>query len=154
MKVRISVGQREKLNGYINVDPISKFDDLAVDIRNIDSVASDAECTELICEDVIDFLHREETFEVLTGWSKKIRHKGEIVVTSVDAYQVCRSFLEKDIDIEQFNKIVHGTFQSPWDVRLSHTTLEELSEFFTSLGLIVTKKKISGIRIIIEATRP
>ena len=154
MKVRISVGQREKLNGYINVDPISKFDDLAVDIRDISPVASDAECTELICEDVIDFLHREETFEVLTSWSKKIRHKGKIVITSVDAYQVCKSFLEKDIDIEQFNQIIHGTFQAPWDVRLSHTTLEELSKFFTSLGFIITKKKISGIRTILEATRP
>ena len=103
---------------------------------------------------MIDFLHRGETFEVLTSWSKKIRHKGKIVITSVDAYQVCKSFLEKDIDIEQFNQIIHGTFQAPWDVRLSHTTLEELSKFFTSLGFIITKKKISGIRTILEATRP
>ena len=57
MKIRISVGQREKLNGYINIDPISKFDDIAVDIRNIDPIASDAECTEIICEYVIHSRH-------------------------------------------------------------------------------------------------
>ena len=154
MKIRISVGQREKLNGYLNIDPISKFDDIAVDIRNIDPIASDAECTEIICEDVIDFLHREESFTVLKHWVKKIRHKGKIVVTSVDTHQVCKSFLDKEINIDQFNKILHGTFQAPWDVRLSHSTLEELAEFLTSLGLTITKKRISGIRTILEATRP
>ena len=98
--------------------------------------------------------YREESFTVLKHWVKKIRHKGKIVVTSVDTHQVCKSFLDKEIDIDQFNKIVHGTFQAPWDVRLSHSSLEELAEFLTSLGLIVTKKRISGIRAILEATRP
>ena len=154
MKIRISVGQREKLNGYVNIDPIRKFDDVAVDIRNIDSIASDAECTEIICEDVIDFLHREESFTVLKHWAKKIRHKGKIVITSVDTHQVCKSFLDKEIDIDQFNKIVHGTFQAPWDVRLSQTTLEELSSFLESNGLQVTKKRVNGIKLIVEAQRP
>ena len=154
MKIRITVGDDQKLNGYLNIDPISKFDDIAVDIRNIDPIASDAECTEIICEDVIDFLHREESFTVLKHWVKKIRHKGKIVITSVDTHQVCKSFLDKEINIDQFNRILHGTFQAPWDVRLSHSTLEELAGFLESLGLTITKKRISGIRTILESTRP
>ena len=56
MKINISVGQDEFLTGYTNIDPISKPEGLAVDIRNLDSVASDSECTEIIAVDVLDFL--------------------------------------------------------------------------------------------------
>ena len=48
MKVRITVGEQEKLNGYTNVAPITKFDGLSIDIRNLDDLVSDAECTEII----------------------------------------------------------------------------------------------------------
>lgn len=154
MKVRITVGEKEKLNGYLNIDPISKFDDLSVDIRNLDDVVSDAECTEIISEDVIDFLKKDESIKVLSHWVKKIRHGGKIIVTSIDAYEVSKSFYRKTIDIAVFNKAIHGNFLEPWDVRLSHTTIEELSEFFRSQGLNVTKKRTNGIKLIVEAERP
>ena len=35
MKIRITVGEKDKLNGYINIDPITKFDNVSVDIRDI-----------------------------------------------------------------------------------------------------------------------
>jgi len=154
MKIRITVGEQEKLNGYLNIDPITKFDGLAVDIRNLDEVVSDAECTEIISEDVIDFLEKEESMISLSHWIKKLRHGGKIIVTSVDAREVSRSFYRKEIDIEIFNKAVHGNFSEPWDVRLSHSTLEELSRFFESQNLKVTKKRINGIKLIVEAQRP
>ena len=154
MKIRITVGEQEKLNGYLNIDPITKFDGLAVDIRNLDEVVSDAECTEIISEDVIDFLEKEESMISLSHWIKKLRHGGKIIVTSVDAREVSRSFYRKEIDIEIFNKAMHGNFLEPWDVRLSHSTLEELSSFFESQDLKVTKKRINGIKLIVEAQRP
>jgi len=154
MKIRITVGEQEKLNGYLNIDPITKFDGLAVDIRNLDEAVSDAECTEIISEDVIDFLEKEESMISLSHWIKKLRHGGKIIVTSVDAREVSRSFYRKEIDIEIFNKAVHGNFSEPWDVRLSHSTLEELSRFFESQNLKVTKKRINGIKLIVEAQRP
>ena len=154
MKIRITVGETEKLNGYINIDPITKFDELAVDIRNIDEVVSDAECTEIISEGVIDFLEKEESMKVLSHWIKKLRHGGRIVVTSIDAREVSRSFYKKEIDIEIFNKAMHGNFSEPWDVNLSHSTIEELSDFFESQNLNVTKKRINGIKLIVEAERP
>ena len=154
MKIRITVGEQEKLNGYLNIDPITKFDGLAADIRNLDEVVSDAECTEIISEDVIDFLEKEESMISLSHWIKKLRHGGKIIVTSVDAREVSRSFYRKEIDIEIFNKAVHGNFSEPWDVRLSHSTLEELSRFFESQNLKVTKKRINGIKLIVEAQRP
>ena len=153
MKIRITVGEKDKLNGYINIDPITKFDNLSVDVRDISEVASDSECFELISEDVIDYLEKEESINALSGWIKKIRRSGKIIVTSIDAYGVAKSFYRKEIDIKTFNNIIHGNFLSPWDVRLSHTTIEELSELFESKGLKVTKKRINGIKLMVEAER-
>ena len=153
MKIRITVGEKDKLNGYINIDPITKFDNVSVDVRDISKVASDSECVELISEDVIDYLEKKESIEALSGWIKKIRRGGKIIVTSIDAYGVAKSFYRKEIDIKTFNNIIHGNFLSPWDVRLSHTTIEELSELFESKGLKVTKKRINGIKLMVEAER-
>jgi predicted SAM-dependent methyltransferase len=154
MKIRITVGETEKLNGYVNIDPITKFDGIASDIRNLDDIVSDSECMEILSDDVIDFLEKKESMKVLSHWIKKIRHGGKIIVTSVDAYEVAKSFYRKTFDIDIFNKAIHGSFSEPWDVRLSHTTMEELSDFFQSQGLIVTKKRINGIKLTVEAERP
>tara|TARA_R110002110_G_scaffold37253_6_gene123268 strand:- start:6978 stop:7442 length:465 start_codon:yes stop_codon:yes gene_type:complete len=154
MKIRITVGEKQKLNGYTNIDPITKFDDIAIDIRNLDELVSDAECTEIISEGVIDFLNRGDFVIAINNWVKKMRHGGKIIVTSIDALEVAKAFSRKEIDIEVFNQAIHGNLSSGWDVLLSHTTLEELSSILEKLGLTVTKKRINGIKLIVEAERP
>ena len=154
MKVRITVGEQEKLNGYTNVDPITKFDGLSIDIRNLDDLVSDAECTEIISEGVIDYLYKDELVLSITNWVKKMRHGGKIVVTSIDALEVAKAFAKQKIDIDTFNKAIHGGFSQGWDIFLNHTTIEELSSVLEKLGLFVTKKRINGIKLIVEAQRP
>ena len=80
MKIRITVGAEEKLNGYINVDPVSRFDDLESDVRNLDSIAEDAECSEVLAEEVIDFIRREEVYPILDHWISKLRHGGKMSI--------------------------------------------------------------------------
>ena len=50
--------------------------------------------------------------------------------------------------------IVHGTFSAPWDIRLSHTTVEELSQFLQSRGLVIIKKTLDGLKATIGVERP
>ena len=154
MKVRITVGEQEKLNGYTNVDPITKFDGLSIEIRNLDDLVSDAECTEIISEGVIDYLNKDDLVLSITNWVKKMRHGGKIVVTSIDALEVAKAFAKQKIDIDTFNKAIDGNFSQGWDVFLNHTTIEELSSVLEKLGLFVTKKRINGIKLIVEAQRP
>ena len=154
MKIRITVGEKEKLNGYLNIDPIAKFDDLSVDVRNLDDIVSDSECTEIISDGVIDFLNRKDFALAIKHWVKKMRHGAKIIVTSIDALEVAKSFSRKKIDTEVFNKAIHGNFSEDWDIFLNHTTLEELSSILETLGLTVTKKRINGIKLTVEAERP
>ena len=58
MKINMTVGQRSLLNGYLNIDPTYKTDGILskesiglnikkADVRNLDGLAEDAECTEM-----------------------------------------------------------------------------------------------------------
>jgi len=154
MKVRITVGAEEKLNGYINLDPISKFDSLDTDLRNLDGIVEDAECSEIIAEEVIDFVGRQEVYPILDHWISKLRHDGKIFLSFYDTRQIAKAFFRGKINLDEFNMIVHGTFSASWDIRLSHTTVEELSTFLESRGLVITKKTLDGLKATIGAIRP
>ena len=56
-------------------------------------------------------------------------------------------------NIEEFNKLVHGAFSQPWDVRLHNVTLEYMQSKLENAGLKVTKKRLDGYRIVIEGER-
>ena len=104
MKVRITVGEQEKLNGYTNVDPITKFDGISIDVRNLDGLVSDAECTEIVSEGVIDYLDRRDFILAINNWVKKMRHGGKIVVTSIDALEVAKGFLKRNILFTKYSR--------------------------------------------------
>jgi len=154
MKIRITVGANEQLSGYVNIDPISKFNDLAIDIRDLSEVVENSECREILAEDVIDFLEKKESFTVISNWISKLRHGGKIIITSVDAHVTSGLLYKGKIELSTFNKLMHGNFTAPWDVKLSHSTIEEMSSFLISQGLVINKKRQNGPHMIIEAERP
>ena len=153
MKVSITVGSPFRKNGYLNIDPITKPDGLDVDIRNLDDVVDDAECSEFIAEDVLDYLESSEADKVLNHWIGKLRRGGKIVVGGTDVYEASKMFYQQKIDLEEFNKLVHGAFSQPWDVRLHNVTLEYMQSKLENAGLKVTKKRLDGYRIVIEGER-
>ena len=154
MKVRISVGESEKLSGHLNIDPITKFDDLAVDIRDISKHVDDASCENLVIDHVLGFLEKEEAKRVLLQYMKKIRHEGTIVVSEIDSYEVAKSFYKRDVDIDFFNKAIHGNFEKPWDVKLSSFTIDELISILQENNFQIAKKRLYGARFTVEAIRP
>ena len=154
MKVRISVGESEKLSGHLNIDPITKFDDLAVDIRDISEHVDDASCENLIVDHVLGFLEKEEAKRVFLQYMKKIRHEGTIVVSEIDSYEVAKSFYKRDVDIDFFNKAIHGNFEKPWDVKLSSFTIDELISILQENNFQIAKNRLYGARFTVEAIRP
>ena len=159
MKINITIGSKETKNGYVNIDPITgstepeKNQSIKADIRNLDSIVDDSECTELIAEDALDFLESKEALTTLSHWIKKLRHGGKIVVGGIDAYETCRLFFQQKIDLQSFNALIHGDFSSPWDVRLSHLTMEELSNYFIKHDLQILKKGVEGFRMFVKGER-
>ena len=169
MKINILIGGTDYKSGYINIDPTlkRKSESIALensnddqsnivksDIRNLDDIVSDSECKELIAENVLDFLELSESRAVLSHWISKLRHGGKIIVGGTDIYEVCRLFYKQAIDLNTLNAIIHGDFSQPWDVKMSHSTMENLQEFLQSEGIKIIKKRIQGFKMIIEGERP
>jgi len=154
MKINITVGAKQPLSGYINVDPITKFDGLAVDIRDLDPVVNDAECTELIAVDVLDYLKKQDAISVVQSWIKKLRHNGKIVIGITDAYEVCKLFYQQRISLDDFNYLLHGALSDAWDIKLNHMTMEIIEELMKSNGLKITKRRLDDYTSIVEGVRP
>ena len=75
------------------------------------------------------------------------------MVGGTDVYEASKMFYQQKIDLEEFNKLVHGAFSQPWDVRLHNVTLEYMQSKLENAGLKVTKKRLDGYRIVIEGER-
>ena len=160
MRVSITVGETEFRNGYLNIDPISGSDSgdaggaIKADIRNLDEIIMDSECVEIIAEDVLDYLVRNDAIVTLQHWVTKLRKGGKIIVGGTDSFEVSKQFCQKIIGVDEFNTIMHGGFSQPWDTKLSHTSLEDLQQQLESYGIKIIKKRVNGFRLVIEGERP
>jgi hypothetical protein len=125
-----------------------------LEIRNLDEYVDNAECFEIIADDVIDYLPRQEISVVIDNWVSKLRHQGTIVIGGTDAYEVCKMFSQNAIDLQELNNLFHGQQTQEWDVRLNQLTLQTVSEELEKRGLKTLKKRINGFKFSVEAERP
>lgn len=158
MKVRLAVHQ-PPYSGYLNVDPVPILEEgkdynvSQTDFRNLDNVCSQSSLFELLCDDVLDYIPRTNLRAVLSNWVSKLRHSGKITLSGTDIYEVCRLFLTGSINNEEFNVITHGSHNDVWDVKLSQSTLNEVTDLLSEFGLKIVSKSLDGFRFFIEAVR-
>lgn len=155
MKLRLSVNA-EPLNGYINIDPRPQNvgqNVICQDFKNISNVADIAECTELRCDNVLEYIPVDELLNVVTHWVSRLRHGGTIVLNSIDALAVAKAFMKNEINTIQFNHLLFGDSTHPWNIKSSIITLYEIAEILKRLGLVINKKRINNFEISIEAIR-
>jgi len=172
MKLNITIGGNDILSGYLNIDPtheapqvkiltkssitdnIANDNVLKADIRNLDGHVEDAECTEIIINNICDFLEMQDALSAMKHWSKKLRHKGSITLIGSDAYEISKAFLNGELNILEFNQQMHGEFSAPWDVKMSHFTMEAACEALAALGLEISTKRLHKYNYTVKAVRP
>jgi hypothetical protein len=158
MKVNLIYGQGDTLNGYLNLHPFAMQDTentKIADVKNIDRYVCDAEATEIIATDVVDYLVLYEVPEVISHWIKKLRHGGKLIIGGVDVAHVSRDFSKGDIDLETTNKLLHGIQTQPHMVKRVNLTINGICQFLQGdHGLKIIKKRHDGYNYIVEAARP
>ncbi len=148
MKINILIGGADK-NGYLNISALKDLE-----IRNLDEYVDNAECFEIIAEDIVDYMPKQELSKVLDNWVGKLRHQGMIVIGGTDVYEVCKMFAQEALSLEELNNLMHGEQSQGWDVRLNQLTLQQMCNELESRGLKVLKKRINGFKFSVEAERP
>ena len=150
MKIKISINKMP-LIGYTNIDPFPIIpdqykDQMAVkggDIKNLE--VSQSSCTEIICEDIMDFIPYNEFYKTIEHYVSKLRHNGRIVISGTDMEVVSKMYLNGELNTLEFNRVVHGEQNNAWSFKLGQITIEETSEILIELGLKIQSKSINGM---------
>ena len=90
MKVNLLYHSDSMRSGYVNVDPFAEegSDKVKLKLDNLDEVASNAECTDLVAVDVLDHYNSFEVDKVLDHWVRKLRKQGTLTVGGMDLTEV------------------------------------------------------------------
>ena len=137
--MRLNLGDEQK-TGYENLG----------DVRNLDSTVCDAEAVEILALDIIDYIPINETNKTLDHWISKLRMGGRLIIGGVDAFSVAKAFSSYQIDIHEYNELVHGTNKQ----RLVSLTMGGLVDYFEKKHeLKVIKKRYDRFSYLIEVER-
>lgn len=140
MKINLIMGDGPSKTGYKNVR----------NVQNLDMAACDAEVTEILAIDVIDYIPINETNKTLDHWVSKLRMGGKLIVGGVDAFSVAKAFSVYQISIDEYNELVHGGDKP----RLVSLTMGGLISYFEQKhGLKIIKKRYDGFSYLIEVER-
>ena len=141
------------LSGYRNIDPYGFGDETKTvgDIHNLNDIVEDAEATEILALDVIDFMPSDTVLTAISHWVSKLRHRGTIVIGGKDLWQISKAIHQKILDITEANEAIHGTEEKP---RLSHLTIDRLVSIMEDQGLKILKKRVNKFDMVVEAQRP
>jgi hypothetical protein len=157
MKLNLLYGHGDHLQEYININPfaLEETDNTRIaDVKQLDSIVEDAEATEIIAADVVDYLSMEEINKALDHWISKMRHGARLVIGGCDSYDAAKALVQFEIDLETFNLLVHGTQDQPHLFKKMCLTLSGLCDYLEEKGLKIIKKRRNGLNYVVEAQRP
>ena len=157
-KVNLIYGQGDVLHTHININPFSEDADgeniIRANIMNLDEHVDDAELSELIAADVIDYIPLNEVNDVLSNWAKKIRVGGKIVLGGTDLVEVCKAMSQYRISITDANELIHGTQLKPYLIKRATFTAIGISDYLEgNFNFTTTKKSVNNYKMIVEAKR-
>lgn len=157
-KVNLIYGQGDVLHTHININPFAEDADgeniIRANIMNLDEHVDDAELSELIAVDVIDYIPLNEVNEVLSNWAKKIRIGGKIILGGTDLVEVCKSMSQYRIPITDANELIHGSQTKPYLIKRATFTAIGISDYLEgNFNFTTTKKSVNNYKMIVEATR-
>lgn len=157
MKVNLTFNSRERLPGYITIDPFydpAGHEGVIVgDIYNFDKHVLDGEAEEIRAIDILSYFSPKLVDDIFAYWLKKLAFGGTIVIGGVEPYLLAKQLVTRAISVPDLNDILFGLQRFPWEYRKSVVDLQTLSAAFVQKGLVITHKDIDGYKFIIKAKK-
>ncbi len=153
MKINISIN-KPALNGYLNLSPMGGENQCVGQITNLNGLAEDAECTEILADDILDFIPSNEILNVLRHYTSKLRHGGKLTIGGTDLHSLCQAIVTKQLNCVEANHLLHGQQDGPWAFKYGQINMDDLVKLLSDLGLQITKKRLNSFKMCVEAVRP
>lgn len=143
------------INGYKNIDPLANGTDERIvgDIHNLDWLADNSECEEIIAKNILEYYATELNATILTAWIKKIRRGGRFVFEQLDLDAVCEAYVRNDITFAKMRELLFGEQNKSWNMKKSALTIQILTNFLEGSGFTIQLKRFENLSFCIVATR-
>lgn len=158
-KLNLIYGVGDVLHTHTNINPFAEEADgetiIRDDLMNLDKHVDDAELTELVASDVLDYIPLNNIENVIKNWMKKIRYGGRVILGGTDLLEVSKSLSQYRIDITEANVLLHGDQSKPYLIKRVNFSATGLSDYLKyEYGFKIIKKRINNYKMIVEAERP
>lgn len=155
MKINICYTKLEPIAGYINISPFatpqSGFQ--AIDIRNLDEIASDDEVQDIAAFDVLNYLPFNEVLSSVENWIKKLAPKGTLILTFNDYWEIARRTIIGLIEDKDVNDALYGKQDKPYDIKRSAIPLHWFKNWILSKGVKLNKCRLEGYVVVMEVEK-
>jgi len=108
----------------------------------------DAECTEIIAEEIIDYIPIDKTLDIIQLFVSKLRLGGKIVLGGTDIIELSKDILRQNKTMVEVNHELFGDGK-----KQGCLALNDVATILSHLGLKVTKQRLDGAKFIVEAIR-
>lgn len=140
------------LSGHLVLDGIGGENRVQCSPLNIDAHVRDGECTRLVADNVLDYIHISQLESAINGWVRKLRHGGTIVLGGTDITEVSKKIIRREYNIPDINILLNG--QGYGNYVYGCYDLEFINKILLSLGLKIMTKRIDNCKFVIEGKRP
>jgi 2-succinyl-5-enolpyruvyl-6-hydroxy-3-cyclohexene-1-carboxylate synthase len=156
-KINLLIDSPNVKDGYVNIDPFTQDGNQAKisgAVSKLDHTVDNGEASEIIAEDVIDYLGPDYVDKAINNWLSKLQHGGIIVIGGTDIRVVCKSYFLRQLNTVEVNNLLYGEQKNVQQYKKSCLTIHEVCELLKSLGLKIILKRHDGFRYLIKAKRP
>ena len=144
-------------SGYLNIDPIAEPGDvngrIKGDIGNLSEHVDAGEADEIVALDILDYFPTNTVDIVLNNWLTRLRHGGRLTMSVVDIREVARGVLAGNLSPNDYNELLYGKQEQPWQFKKSIYTLNQIAEVLANLGFKILSKRIQNLRAVITIER-
>lgn len=155
MKLNLIRDSNDVISGYVNIDPYGKSESVVIhSYENLDDIAENAQCTDIIARDVIDYIEPLNIDNVLRHWLSKLRINGKITISGTDLMSVCEKYVEGAFDADVATALIYGERTESHKYKKNASTLENVVRFLEMCGLkIILKSLNSDLTYTVQAQR-
>lgn len=146
MNLNICFNTREKLPGYITIDP---FNDgtgnegiVNADIYCFDRLCLDGEAQSIRAVGVLEYFQAAVADKIFGYWLKKLAYGGTITIGGVEPYLLSKRLVTRAISIADYNEIMFGMQRFPWEYKKAVVDIVNTDRYLKGKGLQVVSKEI------------
>lgn len=128
---------------------LAGYEDIICSYHNLDSLIEDGELEELRAIEILPLFSAKDFKKIIAHWTKKIAHKGKIIIGILDVMEIAKGIMKYDLTVEQARLYLYGHDNE----KLSVFSIREISNELENLGLKIMRKRVEDYKAIVEAQR-